>query len=90
MLIVLDLSDPDWQNQMQIVEEILNQLGASSNRHLIANKVDSCEKSAIELIQSIDSNVIYISATSGAGLDGLKIFLENQFWGKDSEYFSSR
>ncbi len=84
LLLIVDLSNPDWHYQLNTVNQLLDSLGAQSKRQLVANQIDCCESSSLELISKIDPTVIYISATSGAGLQGLKKWLQDQFWGTHS------
>ena len=81
---MVDLSNPDWQSHLAIVTDLLDTLGANANRQIVANKIDCCESSSLEAIRSLDQNVIYVSATSGAGLHGLKLWLHEQFWTNSS------
>ncbi len=81
LLLLVDLSNPDWQYQLDTVNHLLNSLGASSTRQVIANKIDCCESSSLEAINCLNKDVIYVSATSGAGLQGLKLWLQDRFWG---------
>ncbi|MFL0787439.1 MAG: GTPase HflX [Prochlorococcus sp.] len=85
LLVVVDLSDPDWQVQLSTVHQLLDSLGAESTRQLVANQIDRCDSSALEAIRSIDPKVLYLSATSGAGLQGLKCWLEDHLWGRGAE-----
>ncbi|WP_320666594.1 GTPase HflX [Prochlorococcus sp. MIT 1307] len=81
LLLLVDLANPDWEFQLNAVNELLDSLGVNSNRKIIANKIDCCERSALEAIRSMDQTVIYVSATSGAGLQGLRLWLQDYFWG---------
>ncbi|MFL0777559.1 MAG: GTPase HflX [Prochlorococcus sp.] len=80
LLLVINLADPDWELHLNTVHALLDSLEAKSPRQVIANQIDHCESSAIEKVSESDSKVIYLSATTGAGLEGLKIWLEDQFW----------
>ena len=85
LLILVDLANPDWKSQLDTVNFHLDVLGAKSNRQVVANKIDCCESSSLEAISSLEQNVIYVSATSGAGLQRLRLWLEDQFWKNCSE-----
>lgn len=85
LLIVVDLSDPDWQIQLNTTHKLLDSLKIRAIRKVLANQIDCCDSISIEEIQRIDQNVIYISALSGSGLEGLKNWLEKQFWNSRSE-----
>ena len=85
LLILFDLSSPDCFEQCNIVNHILDTLGASSNRRLVANKIDLCESLSLEAISSLDERALYVSATSGAGMKRLKQALANEFWPERSD-----
>ncbi len=85
LLILVDLSNPDWSYQLNTVNCLLDSLGANSYRQVVANQIDRCESDAIKAISRIYPKVRYVSATSGAGLYGLKRWLEDQFWNSESE-----
>ena len=80
LLLLVDLSNPDWSSQLATVNRVLDSLGANVNRQIVANKIDCCDSRSLEVIRSLDQNVLYVSATSGAGLQGLKLWLQSQFW----------
>ncbi len=80
LLLMVDLSNPDWKYQLDTVNHLLDSLEVFSPRQIIANKIDCCNSSSLEEIRTVDKNVIYVSATSGAGLNGLKLSLQDQFW----------
>ncbi len=81
LLLVVDLSNPDWRSQLDTVNYLLDSLGAHSNRQVLANKIDLCESDSLDTISTIDQKVLYLSATSGAGLQSLKCWLLDHFWG---------
>ncbi len=89
LIVVVDLSDPDWQAQLATVHQLLDSLGAESPRQLVANQIDRCDSSALEAIRCIDPKVLYISATSGAGLQGLKCWLEKHLWARGTDLIPS-
>jgi GTP-binding protein HflX len=49
-------------------------------RKVVANQIDRCDASAIDAIRTLEPDVIYLSATEGTGLIGLRNWLEKQFW----------
>ncbi len=85
LLLLVDLSNPNWRSHLKTVNQLLDSLNANTCRQVIANKIDCCESSSLEEISCMDNNVIYVSATSGAGLQGLKLWLYEKFWGVSSE-----
>ena len=82
LLLVVDVSSPDWLFQLDTVNDLLDSLGITSTRQVVANKIDCCESSSLEAINCLNKDVIYVSATSGAGLQGLKSWLQEKFWGQ--------
>jgi len=72
LLLVVDLSDPGWENQLQTVHRILDELGSEAPRQLVANQIDRCPASALEQVRSLDGEAAFVSATSGLGLERLK------------------
>jgi GTP-binding protein HflX len=72
LLLVVDLSDPGWAEQLRTVHAILDQLGSSSPRLLIGNQIDRCPATALEQARSLDSGIQFVSATAGLGLEHLR------------------
>ncbi len=85
LLLVVDLSNHDWKIQLDTVNHLLDSLGATSIRQVVANQIDNCESNSIECISQLLPSVLYVSAKSGAGLQGLKNWLHDYFWGQESE-----
>lgn len=80
LLLVVDLGDPDWQGQLKAVHTILNDLGCEQPRQVLANQIDRCDASDLERIRELEPGVLYLSATLGTGLRGLRTWLEQTFW----------
>ena len=80
LLLVVDLADPDWQSQLEAVHQLLDGLSCDQLRKVVANQIDRCDAAAIETIRTLEPDVIYLSATEGTGLKGLRNWLEKQFW----------
>ncbi|MBT66035.1 MAG: GTPase HflX [Synechococcus sp. NP17] len=80
LILVVDLADPDWQAQLEAVHHLLDGLRCEQLRKVVANQIDRCSAGAIEAIHAIEPDVIYLSATEGTGLKGLRKWLEKQFW----------
>ena len=85
LLLVVDLGDPDWQGQLSAVHSILNGLNCQQPRQVIANQIDRCKASELELIRTLEPHALYLSATQGTGLKGLRAWLEQTFWGTSPE-----
>ena len=47
VLLLVDLADPDWQGHLDTVHRLLDELGSSALRRVVANQIDRCEASAI-------------------------------------------
>lgn len=80
LLIVVDLSDPDWIAQLAAVQRLLDNLKCEKPRLVVANQIDRCQVEAIDAIARQEAEVIFLSATDGTGLQGLKQRLEREFW----------
>ncbi|MGB7565781.1 MAG: GTPase HflX, partial [Prochlorococcaceae cyanobacterium] len=75
LLIVVDLSDPAWVNQLTTVEAILDGLGSSAPRRLVGNQIDRCPAEALEQARQHDPQALFVSATAGLGLERLRDWL---------------
>ena len=80
LLLVVDLGDPDWQGQLKAVHTILDDLGCEQPRQVLANQIDRCQASALKRILELEPEAIYLSATQGTGLKGLRTWLKQTFW----------
>jgi len=72
LMVVVDLSDPAWPEQWQMVNTILDSLGATAPRRLIANQIDRCLASEIERARHLEASALFVSATASLGLQRLK------------------
>ena len=72
LLVVVDLSDPAWPEQRRTVHAILDQLGASAPRRLVANQIDRCPAAELERARALEPDALFVSATAGLGLRHLK------------------
>lgn len=71
LLLVVDLSDPAWPDQLRTVHAILDGLGSEAPRRLLANQIDRCPAGELERARSFDPEVLFVSATAGLGLHRL-------------------
>ncbi len=77
LLIVIDSSDPEFITQTQVTTELLEELGASGKPTIyVFNKCDACtDRDALIHMKSLASQsnteVVFISAKTGAGCDTL-------------------
>ncbi len=78
LVIVVDSSDPYFEDHIRIVDSILDELGAGQKPSIIAlNKID--KHTDIESVRiNSDRSVIEISAKTGFGLDNLRKYLQEQ------------
>ncbi len=77
---VVDGSDPNWQKQVQVVEEILERLGVSSTPRLVVfNKQDqAAPELQARIIRAYEEQPpIWISAANGQGLENLLEHIQN-------------
>ena len=66
LLHVVDVSDPDWQIQVDTVEQVISQLGAQEiPRVMVYNKADRCEE-----LPAVRDGVLF-SAKTGEGTQAL-------------------
>lgn len=77
ILIVADASDPQVEDHIRIVDEILAELGAGTKTTIIAlNKIDLSNRGTPVILRE-SRTVLEISAKNGSGLDLLKQTIEN-------------
>jgi GTP-binding protein HflX len=72
LLLVVDLSDPAWPEQLEAVDAILDELGSSVPRQVIANQIDRCEAAAVEQARRTIQEPLFVSATADLGLRHLR------------------
>ena len=72
LLIVVDLSDPAWPEQWRTVNTILDSLGASAPRRMVANQIDRCPAGEVERARALEPVALFISATADLGLQHLR------------------
>ncbi|MEX0588707.1 MAG: GTPase HflX [Cyanobium sp.] len=72
LLIVVDLSDPAWPEQWRTVNTILDSLGATAPRRLIANQIDRCPVGEMDRARTFESTALFVSATACLGLHHLR------------------
>lgn len=73
LLHVVDASNPECQEQIEAVNEVLEELGAGENRcRLVLNKVDvAADEAVITVLRNTFPDSVAISARTGKGLDDL-------------------
>ena len=75
LLHVIDVSDPRWMEQAQVVERLIHELGVADKPRLeVFNK---CDRVPGEILPH-GADIVPISAKTGAGLDGLLTAIEKR------------
>ncbi len=72
LLIVVDLADPAWPEQLTTVQSILDSLEATMPRRVIGNQIDRCPSGELERARAMDPDVLFVSATADLGLQHLR------------------
>ena len=72
LLLVVDLSDPSWPEQRRTVHTILDSLQCQIPRRLVANQIDRCAANEMERARVLEPDALFVSATAGLGLQGLR------------------
>jgi GTP-binding protein HflX len=75
LLLLVDLSDPGWPDQLNTVHAILDELGSDTPRRLVGNQIDRCPAEAVAQAKALDPLALFISATAGLGLESLRDWL---------------
>ena len=79
LLHVVDGSDPDPLGQINAVHVVLQDIDASSVPEVIVvNKVDAMDEEAILTLRQALPGAIWVSARTGAGMDGLRELIANR------------
>jgi GTP-binding protein HflX len=77
LLIVVDLADPAWPEQLATVGAVLDALEATMPRRVIGNQIDRCPAGEIERARALDPTMLFVSATAGLGLQHLRRELQD-------------
>ena len=82
VLHVIDASSPLWEEQRVVVEQVLDELGATERPKLIVfNKIDLLPEDELlalqERVSALLPSAVYVSTVSEGGLDPLKRALES-------------
>jgi GTP-binding protein HflX len=78
LLVVVDLADPGWPEQWRTVNAILDSLGSQVPRQVIGNQIDRCPAGELERARALVPDMLFVSATAGLGLQGLRRHL--RYW----------
>lgn len=70
LLIVCDISDPQFREQLEAVERVLHEIGASNHEKIyVFNKIDKGQVVSDELLEAAYPNHIKISAVNKTNID---------------------
>ena len=72
LLLVVDLADPAWPEQLRTVHTILDGLDSTAPRRLVANQIDRCPAGELERARALEPDALFVSATDGLGLQHLR------------------
>ena len=72
LLIIIDASDPEFEEQLAVTEGLLEELGAKGKPTLyVFNKCDKGFSRLSEVGKNAEDNLVYISALTGQGVEQL-------------------
>jgi GTP-binding protein HflX len=72
LLLVVDLADPAWPEQLRTVRGILADLGSNEPQLVIGNQIDRCPAGELERARSLEPGMLFVSATGDLGLQSLR------------------
>lgn len=80
LLKLIDISDPDYQLQMQTIDEVLKEFDIPGDRFItVFNKIDLLEdKATLATIRSRHTEACFISAQRGIGISRLIVAIRNR------------
>ncbi len=85
LLHVIDVSNPEVMKQIESVNEVLSEIGCGDKPTLmVLNKVDCLQKlGQLEMLQTVFSDAVRISAKTGFGLDKLAEKIAEKYKGAE-------
>ncbi len=73
LLHVVDLSHPNWEGQIEAVEQLLDQMPLTTGpRQLVFNKIDRLDPEWVEDVRLLYPKALFVSAATGQNLDQLR------------------
>lgn len=77
LLHVVDISDPFVEEKIELVNSILDEIGAKQKRILIFNKIDLLEKEQLKTMKKKfpGKDIVWISVAKDLGIEPLKTML---------------
>lgn len=78
LLHVVDITNPEYKNQMDVVNKVLKDLGAENIPQIVVyNKIDKNDN-----VFEVPQGVLCISAKKNMGIDNLKLEIQNRLFNK--------
>ena len=80
LLHVIDAGDHFVQERIDVVNHILDEIGATQPRVLVFNKIDTIDEETCEKLKKkyADQDILRVSATSGEGIESIKQLLADR------------
>jgi GTP-binding protein HflX len=72
LLIVVDLADPSWPEQLAEVRSVLHDFHADRPRRVIGNQIDRCPVGELDRARALEPEMLFVSATADLGLRHLR------------------
>lgn len=92
LVIVIDVSHPDWDNQLETVKNILKEMQIDKETIFVLNKIDLFEGDFQSFFDNFEhSPAIVTNAKTGMGIDSFKNVLEskvNVLFNRQQYYFN--
>ncbi len=80
LLHVIDISDPNWESQINVVEEVLKEIGVDKPMLYVFNKIDKTNLTdAMKFSTRPFQPSVFVSGTTSKGLEPLVDFLRNWY-----------
>jgi GTP-binding protein HflX len=75
LLLVVDLADPSWPEQLAAVRSVLNDFHAERPQLVIGNQIDRCPAEELDRAKALEPDMLFVSATADLGLRRLRHLL---------------
>jgi GTP-binding protein HflX len=72
LLIIVDLADPSWPEQLAAVRSVLRDFHAAKPARVIGNQIDRCPAEELERARALEPGMLFVSATADLGLRHLR------------------
>jgi len=75
LLLVVDLADPAWPEQLATVRAVLKDLHTERPQRVIGNQIDRCPAGELDRARALEPEMLFVSATADLGLRHLRQLL---------------